>query len=907
MAKNHKFFRATYMRSARKSKRTSKMKLRIRNRLQLRTHVIVGSIIMLLTGAFVSVFFFGDSENARASSSGDYRTRQSGNWEGSSTWEKYNGYYWSTTSSAPDDDDKVITIRNGHTITIDENTDADELVIEAGGTLKVDDKSLKIKDGSGVDLTVYGTLTMNSKIKLEKNGSISIYGTLNHNADNFDLKDHTDIEVFSGGLVVHKGGDMDDDKGDWHFYNGSTYEHDRNGGSIVKAFWALNSTCLLTGITNDIPSKLDQNFGNFTFNSTSMSGNRSLGSSFETVLGNLTIISTGSGTLKIADNSNKNLTVGGNYIHQGGEFYFTQDGDADMNIGGNMTVSGGVAGLSRSGNGSPVYNINGNLTISGGIFDLSQYSGNTANKGIGTVNLKGNLTSTGGALTETASGSGKGIINFSGTSVQNFMRTGSVSNTIDAVVKNNAILNMGIYSFTGSGTFTVSSGATIKLGSTAGITSSGATGNVQVTGTRSFSSTADYEYNGTSAQVTGSGLPTTVSDLTINNAAGVTLTNNISAKDNLILTNGVVTTGSRSLIVGTSISTIGSVSRTNGWVNGNLSRYIPMLTTGTFVFPVGVSAYNEFTATYTSAPTLGGMLTVNFVQSTPAASGLPLFESNDYKVNTIGDRGYWNITPSLGLIGGMYRIAVLGNGFTGISDVANVRVLSRLSSALPWSLLGSHQNGTGSISNVLATRGGISLPGQVTIGWGYNALPIELIAFDAKVEEKNVRLRWSTATEINNDYFTLERSADGRNFEKIGIVRGSGNTTTRRDYDFLDESPLDGESYYRMRQTDYDGKFEVFDPKRVEFKKAALDDSKLTVWPNPFEDRFELEMESELSGLVTISIIGVDGRTIYTDKVEMNSFGLKWSFTDGNNLLTGTYILRVQLNDEILSRKLIRR
>src|SRR5205085_8620077 len=77
----------------------------------------------------------------------------------------------------------------------------------------------------------------------------------------------------------------------------------------------------------------------------------------------------------------------------------------------------------------------------------------------------------------------------------------------------------------GAGSFTLSSGATLGIGSTDGITSSGATGNIQVTGTRTFN-TANYAYNGSAAQVTGNGLPSIVNNLTINNSAGVTLTNN---------------------------------------------------------------------------------------------------------------------------------------------------------------------------------------------------------------------------------------------------------------------------------------------------------------------------------------------------------------------------------------------
>ncbi|TAH40602.1 MAG: T9SS type A sorting domain-containing protein [Bacteroidetes bacterium] len=781
------------------------------------------------------------------------------------------------------------------------------MTIDAGGTLKVDDKELKIENGSGVDITVNGILILNSKIKLEKNSNMAVYGTVYHNSEKFDMKDHTDVEVYNGGLFVQKGGELKDDKGDWHFYNGSTYQHDLNGDDIVKAIWAANSTCLITGSTSSFANKLDQSFGNFTINTTGLTSYKELGSELDDIKGNLTVISTGSGSISLAKNSNKNIVIAGSYIHQGGTLYIAEDGSPDVNIGGDMTVSGGLASISNNGDGSATYNVGGNLNISGGTLNLSQYTGSNSTKGKGTINLSGNFTLTGGTLTETASNTGKGIVNFTGTTVQNFVNTGTISNTIDAEVKSNAILNMGVYPFTGSGTFTLNSNGTLKLGSPEGITSSGASGNVQVTGARTFPSTASYEYNGTSAQVTGSGLPSTVEHLTFDNTAGITLTNNVNAKTSLNLRNGIVITGSKALNVGTSILNIGSVSRTNGWVNGNLGRYIPTLSTGTFIFPVGVSSYNEFIAQYTGPASLGGLLTVKFVQSGPAASGLPLLESNSYKVNTIGAKGYWDISPSLGLLGGVYKISVLGNGFTGISDVSNVRVLSRLSSILPWSLLGSHTAATGTVSSVLASRSGLGLPQQVTLGWGYNALPIELIAFDANVDGKNVRLNWSTAAEINNDFFTLERSADGRNFEEIGKVRGSGNTTSQRDYSFVDESPLNGESFYRLRQTDYDGKFEVFDPKRISIKKEVLDDSKLSVWPNPFTDRFELELESEERGLLTISIIGMDGRAIKSESIQMESPGIRWEFTDGNNLLTGTYILRLQLNDEVISRKLIRR
>ena len=89
------------------------------------------------------------------------------------------------------------------------------------------------------------------------------------------------------------------------------------------------------------------------------------------------------------------------------------------------------------------------------------------------------------------------------------------------------------------------------------------------------------------------------------------------------------------------------------------------------------------------------------------------------------------------------------------------------------------------------------------------ALPIELISFTGHSEGVVNKLEWSTASEINNDYFTLERSEDGINFTEIGKVVGAGNSTSKLNYTFIDEKPLYGINYYILRQTDYNGDYEL--------------------------------------------------------------------------------------------------
>jgi hypothetical protein len=84
--------------------------------------------------------------------------------------------------------------------------------------------------------------------------------------------------------------------------------------------------------------------------------------------------------------------------------------------------------------------------------------------------------------------------------------------------------------------------------------------------------------------------------------------------------------------------------------------------------------------------------------------------------------------------------------------------------------------------------------------------PIELISFAAFPHSEGVQLEWITASELNNDYFTIERSQSGEGFEPVNTVRGAGTKSNQSKYSLLDSNPLAGTSYYRLKQTDFDGK-----------------------------------------------------------------------------------------------------
>ena len=99
--------------------------------------------------------------------------------------------------------------------------------------------------------------------------------------------------------------------------------------------------------------------------------------------------------------------------------------------------------------------------------------------------------------------------------------------------------------------------------------------------------------------------------------------------------------------------------------------------------------------------------------------------------------------------------------------------------------------------------------------YGNVVLPVQFQSFNADLKGRSTALSFSTATEIDNDYFTIERSADGRAFDAIGKIQGAGNSAVKQSYTFTDENPLPGVNYYRIKQTDYNGSYNYTEVKSV--------------------------------------------------------------------------------------------
>ena len=191
-----------------------------------------------------------------------------------------------------------------------------------------------------------------------------------------------------------------------------------------------------------------------------------------------------------------------------------------------------------------------------------------------------------------------------------------------------------------------------------------------------------------------------------------------------------------------------------------------------------------------------------------------------------------------------------------------------------------------------------------TVSFNTNPLPITLLEFNAEAtDQREVYVNWSTASEENNDYFSVERSLDGKEFTEIGRVKGAGNSNKTLNYNYTDNTPFNGISYYRLRQTDFDGEFKVFQMVPVEVSKSLI--KNISVYPNPFNDSFSAEFHTESAGEVYIQVININGALVHSESIMAEKGQNTYRFISPVKLLEGTYVLRIKNSKEILATRSI--
>jgi trimeric autotransporter adhesin len=191
------------------------------------------------------------------------------------------------------------------------------------------------------------------------------------------------------------------------------------------------------------------------------------------------------------------------------------------------------------------------------------------------------------------------------------------------------------------------------------------------------------------------------------------------------------------------------------------------------------------------------------------------------------------------------------------------------------------------------------------INTAVGSLPVKLTSFSGSKTGSVSSLKWTTATELNNDRFEIQRSTDGLNYQTIGSVNGASNSYNTINYQFVDETPATGINYYRLNQIDRDGSNKLSNVISINFAKQ-MEQSTISAWPIPATDFITLELNNTQTVKATITILDMVGKVVFEETI----FGEESGYTHPiqvEHFKSGLYYMEVkQENQSTQSIKFIK-
>lgn len=169
------------------------------------------------------------------------------------------------------------------------------------------------------------------------------------------------------------------------------------------------------------------------------------------------------------------------------------------------------------------------------------------------------------------------------------------------------------------------------------------------------------------------------------------------------------------------------------------------------------------------------------------------------------------------------------------------------------------------------------------------SLPVGLISFEATVIDKRVKIDWSTSSETNNDFFSIQKSLDGITWVPFATVKSAGNSSLRKDYSIYDNSPVSGKQFYRLKQTDLNGAYKFSDIRSATIKSDGK--GKILLYPNPtVADNFTIRVDAPSISNSSIKVYDLSGRILIETRLTSTSMPV-----DVSKLSRGYYVVQVNL------------
>lgn len=184
-------------------------------------------------------------------------------------------------------------------------------------------------------------------------------------------------------------------------------------------------------------------------------------------------------------------------------------------------------------------------------------------------------------------------------------------------------------------------------------------------------------------------------------------------------------------------------------------------------------------------------------------------------------------------------------------------------------------------------------------------LSIELINFTATAISNYVALDWETASETDNHFFTIEKTTDLVSFETVAEVKGAGNSDSPSKYSAIDFQPYQGTSYYRLKQTDYDGQFIYSDYIVVAYNSTS--NFNLNVFPNPgTKESINYSLKGSKGQEITVTLNDITGREVYYSTILLeDAREVNFQLDPSSKLLSGVYAITATSEDKVVSKRLV--
>ena len=433
------------------------------------------------------------------------------------------------------------------------------------------------------------------------------------------------------------------------------------------------------------------------------------------------------------------------------------------------------------------------------------------------------------------------------------------------------------------------------------------TGDVVVTGDITNNSTSKptgkckFKLSGTGNQTINGDEPLEIDELEIDKSSGdVLVKQDVKVHKKVVFTSatGVVLSekGGTNKKAQEALITFedGATYEGAGWFEGGVRK----VGDDAFVFPTGKNGrkgYISMSAPSTSSTYQAEYFTSEAPDKGDVGTGLLRVSSLEH----------WTLEQVSGTASVDVTLHWADGSWSQISDPS--QLLIAMYDGNQWQTIGNGATTGNSTAGTIDNATTPSTFGYFTFGSNSaaNALPVEFIHFEAtRQSPQEVIVEWATATEENNDYFEVQRSSDGINFEVIDEIDGNGTTIYRQDYSYTDVQAPSGVTYYRLRQVDYN---EVFDYSTIEMVEGAEANGRslelVSVYPNPFNSYFKLDFDAPLDGNAQVSITNMSGNVVYQTEVDVWQGRNTFNYSEGAYLAHGYYLLAIKMNGEVVTQK----